>query len=45
MRVDSADDGLVGEPDRAQDVVDRLAEAQPVRAQAGPLQRQQDHRR
>lgn len=35
QRIDGADHGLDGEPRRPQDVVDRIAEAQPVRARPG----------
>jgi hypothetical protein len=41
--VDGADHGLVGEPGRAQHAVDRLAQPQAVRAQAGLLDREGDH--
>jgi hypothetical protein len=37
QRVDGADGGLVGEPGRPQDVVDGLAQAQAVGAEAGLL--------
>jgi hypothetical protein len=43
--IDGADHGLVGEPGRPQDVVDGLAEAQAVGAQAGLLEGVGDHGR
>ncbi len=45
QRVHRADDGLVGEPRRPQDVVDRLTKAEPVWPESRLMERQRDDRR